>query len=170
MRYIHKSLLENEQVIYMTRPHWIIFLPSILTFVIALLIFGFGPMIPGFNLKIYSLTLYEIFALLFAAYALLRFSKTFFTYRCSEYAITNKRVLMKTGWIERNALEIFLDKIEGIHIDQTIPGRLLKYGSVMIIGTGGSKDPFINVPRPLHFRKLIQQEMDYNEERFRPTH
>jgi uncharacterized membrane protein YdbT with pleckstrin-like domain len=170
MRYMHKTLLENEQIIYMTRPHWIVFTPSILTFVIALLVFGFGPAIPGFNLRIYNLTVYEAFALLLGAYALLHFIKTFITYHSSEYGITNKRVIMKTGWIQRNALEIFLDKVEGVHVDQTIPGRILKYGSVMIIGTGGSKDPFVNVPRPLHFRKLVQQEMDYAEERFRPAH
>lgn len=168
MRYIHNTLLENEQIIYMTRPHWVVFVPSILTFVIALLILGFGPSIPGFKMQIFHLTLYEWFAIVCGAYALLHFIKAFITYHASEYGITNKRVLMKTGWIQRNALEIFLDKIEGVHIDQTIPGRIFKYGSVIIIGTGGSKDPFFNVPHPLHFRKLVQQEIDYSEERFRP--
>jgi uncharacterized membrane protein YdbT with pleckstrin-like domain len=170
MRYIHKTLIENEQIIYMTRPHWIIFAVPIAALLLAFCIFLFGNQLIVLNIKIYKLTLFEILAIFAALYGLYHFLKIYIFYRSAEYGITNKRVLMKTGWIEREALEIFLDKIEGVHIDQTVPGRILGYGSVMIIGTGGSKDPFNMVPRPLHFRKLVQQEMDYAEERFRPAH
>ncbi len=170
MRYIHKTLLEDEQIVYMTHPHWIVFVPSVFIFVIALILFGFGPNVPGFNLRIHGFTLYEIISLACGLYALLRFALTYITYHSSEYGVTNKRVLMKTGWIQRNAMEIFLEKIEGVHVDQTIMGRIFKYGSVIIIGTGGSKDPFVNVPNPLHFRKLVQQEMDYSETRLHSLH
>ena len=166
MRYIHSTLIDNEQIIFMTRPHWIVFTPSVLILILAIFLYSYGPSLAIFNLSISSFTLYEIASIFVALVGLIGFIKAYIFHRTSEYGITNKRILMKMGWIERNSLEIFLEKIEAVHIDQTIPGRLLGYGSVIIIGTGGSKDPFINVPKPLHFRKIIQQEIDYALEHY----
>lgn len=165
MSYIKKTLLDNEQIVYACRPHWIVFVPSGFILLIAILLYGFGPYLAVLNISIFAFTLYEILAIAVGAFGLFHFLKAYIVYRCSEYGITNKRILMKTGWFERNSLELFLDKIEAVHIDQTITGRLLGYGSVIIIGTGGSRDPFVNVPKPLHFRHIIQQEIDYVEER-----
>lgn len=165
MRYIEKTLLDNERIITACHPHWIVFAPSGLILIIAILLYGFGPYLAVLNLSLSAFTLYEILAIAVAAYGLYHFLKAYIVYRCSEYGITDKRILMKTGWFERNSLELFLDKIEAVHIDQTISGRLLGYGTVIIIGTGGSKDPFVNVPKPLHFRHIIQQEIDHIEQR-----
>ncbi len=161
MRYIHNTLLENERIVYVTHPHWNIFIPSSIVFVLAVLIYGFGAELLPLNLSIFHFTPYEIIALCCGLYGAFHFLKAYIFFRTSEYGVTDKRIIMKTGWIERNSLELFLDKIEAVYVDQTIPGRLLGYGSVTIIGTGGSKDPFMNVPQPLHFRKVVQQEMDY---------
>ena len=119
-----------------------------------------GYALPVLQSMIASYSLHTWFVIAFALVTLFIWIKTYIFYRCSEYGITNKRVLMKTGWIQRNSLEMFLDKIEAIHVDQTVLGRLLGYGTLMIVGTGGSRDPFVNVPRPLHFRKMVQQEID----------
>lgn len=163
MRYLHKTLLDDEQVIYTTRPHWIVFLPSLTLLAIALSFWIGGPFLFVLNAHLRGFALYEVFAALFGIYGGYQFMKQYITHHWSEYGVTNKRVLMKTGWMERNSLEMFLDKIETVHVDQTIMGRILGFGSITIIGTGGSKDPFLNVPRPLHFRKMIQQEIDYAE-------
>ena len=60
----------------------------------------------------------------------------------SEYAITNKRVIIKIGLISRKTLEMNLSKIESVNVDQSIFGRLLGYGAITIIGTGGTRDIF----------------------------
>jgi uncharacterized membrane protein YdbT with pleckstrin-like domain len=75
----------------------------------------------------------------------------------SEFAITNKRVIIKVGFISRKTLEMNLQKIESITVDQTILGRILGYGTIMVIGTGGTKEPFCNIVAPLEFRKQYQQ-------------
>ncbi len=74
-----------------------------------------------------------------------------------EFAITNKRVIIKTGLISRHTLELNLTKIESVNINQSIWGRILDYGSIQIIGTGGTKETFINISRPLEFRKKFQE-------------
>ena len=77
MRYIHKTLIENEQIIYMTRPHWIIFAGPVATLFLALCIFLFGDQLIVLNMKIYKLTLFEVAAILVALYGLYHFSKVY---------------------------------------------------------------------------------------------
>ena len=74
-----------------------------------------------------------------------------------EFAITNKRVIIKTGLISRHTLELNLSKIESVNINQSIWGRILGYGNIQIIGTGGTRETFINIKRPLLFRKKFQE-------------
>ncbi len=74
-----------------------------------------------------------------------------------EFAITNKRVIIKTGLISRKTVEMNLSKIESVNVDQSIMGRMLGYGSIQLIGTGGTKEEFKNIASPLKFRKAFQE-------------
>ena len=69
-------------------------------------------------------------------------------------------MLMKMGWIRRFSVELFLGKIEAVLVEQTLVGRLLGYGRVVVVGTGGSRDPFLYIANPLRFRHAVQQQMD----------
>ena len=74
-----------------------------------------------------------------------------------EFAITNKRVIIKTGLISRRTIELNLSKIESVNVDQGILGRILGFGSLQIVGTGGTKEIFPNINKPLTFRKKFQE-------------
>jgi len=80
----------------------------------------------------------------------------FFT---SEFAITNKRIIIKVGLISRRTVEMNLQKVESVKADQSILGRLLGYGSIMIVGSGGTKEIFYRISHPLEFRKMFQQQI-----------
>ncbi len=67
---------------------------------------------------------------------------------------------MKMGWISRDAFETFLERIEGTRVDQSILGRILNYGTLIVVGTGGTHDAFPFVPSVLQFRHRLQQAMD----------
>jgi uncharacterized membrane protein YdbT with pleckstrin-like domain len=77
-----------------------------------------------------------------------------------EFAITNKRVIIKTGLISRKTFEMNNSKIESVNVDQGILGRILGYGTIRIVGSGGTKEVFPNIRKPLQFRKKFQ-EMSY---------
>jgi uncharacterized membrane protein YdbT with pleckstrin-like domain len=77
-------------------------------------------------------------------------------YRCSEFAVTDKRVLIKTGIIQRHTLETLLSKVENISVEQSLMGRLLNYGTIQVTGTGSTKETFANIAAPLEFRKQVQ--------------
>lgn len=159
--FIEETLLPNEQLIYHSRPHWIIFAPTagwvilwgILVFCMDYFRVSETPFIGSLPL----LTILNVSALiLITVYGLMANLQ----YLNSEYGITNKRVLIKMGFISRSTVEILLDKIESIQVHQSIPGRLFNYGSIIIVGTGGTRDMFNNIPNPLLFRQKAQMQTD----------
>jgi uncharacterized membrane protein YdbT with pleckstrin-like domain len=82
----------------------------------------------------------------------------------SEFAITNKRVLIKTGWIRRYSLETLLTKVESFRVDQSVLGRMLDHGTIIISGTGGSKEPFHKIAQPMMFRRRVQDQISASEQ------
>ena len=79
-------------------------------------------------------------------------------YWTSEFAVTTKRVIMKVGWVARRVLELDLHKIESVNVDQPLLGRLLDYGTITVIGTGGTRETFHRIALPLAFRKAFQEQ------------
>lgn len=75
----------------------------------------------------------------------------------SEFVITNRRIIIKTGIVSRRTFEMNLSKIESVNVDQSFMGRILGYGSMTIIGTGGTREAFHNIRKPLEFRKAFQE-------------
>lgn len=135
MSYIDKNLMPNEIVVYRTQLNWIIFAPSV-----ALLLLG-------------------ILHTIFAAIGLVTAISALISYISSEFGITNKRLIVKVGFIQRRSFEVLLTKVEGIAVDQSIPGRIFDYGTITITGTGGSKEPFRTIDSPLEFRRKAQEQI-----------
>jgi len=50
-----------------------------------------------------------------------------------------------------------LTKIESVNVNQTIVGRILGFGDITIIGTGGTRETFKKINRPITFRKIFQE-------------
>ncbi|MCJ7448063.1 MAG: PH domain-containing protein [Bacteroidales bacterium] len=75
----------------------------------------------------------------------------------AEFVITNRRIVIKTGFISRKTIEMNLSKIESVNVDQSFFGRIFGYGSITIIGTGGTRETFYNITKPLNFRKAFQE-------------
>ncbi|PIZ04716.1 MAG: hypothetical protein COY58_02915 [Gammaproteobacteria bacterium CG_4_10_14_0_8_um_filter_38_16] len=159
MKYVQDNLLQNEKMIYGVRPHWVIFSSGCWAMLGSIYIFLFAPM--QFSYAIFQTwSIREIAStalFLLSAYWL---TNAYIYYITSEYAVTNKRVVIKTGWIKRASLELMLDKVEGVLVDQTIIGRIFNYGAITIIGTGGTRDRFPFIPEPLEFRRVVQQAVD----------
>jgi uncharacterized membrane protein YdbT with pleckstrin-like domain len=74
-----------------------------------------------------------------------------------EFGITNKRVIVKTGLIARETLEMNLSKIESVNVDQSVMGRILGFGTITIIGTGGTREEFSRIANPIKFKRCFQE-------------
>ncbi len=78
----------------------------------------------------------------------------------SEFAVTDRRVLIKTGLVRRHTLELLLGRVETVGVDQGIFGRIWDYGTITVIGTGGTRELFPGIAKPLEFRKAVQVRSD----------
>jgi uncharacterized membrane protein YdbT with pleckstrin-like domain len=81
-------------------------------------------------------------------------------YATTEFALTDRRVIAKTGLIARRSIEMFLDKVESFDVSQSILGRLLNYGTVTIVGTGATKEPISSISAPLTLRRHFMEAAD----------
>ena len=81
-------------------------------------------------------------------------------YKTTEFAVTDRRIIAKTGLISRSTVELFLDKVEALHVDQSVWGRLLDFGTIIIRGTGTTLEPIRSISAPLALRKQFMQAAD----------
>ncbi len=75
----------------------------------------------------------------------------------SEFAVTNRRVIIKVGLVSRRTVELNLEKVESIGVDQPILGRLFGYGQIVVVGTGGTREPFPAIADPMGFRRAVNE-------------
>ena len=77
--------------------------------------------------------------------------------KTDEFVITSKRVIIKKGLLVFYTFEMNLNRIETVHIKQGLIGRMLGYGSITIIGTGGTSERFTEIKNPIQFRQNFMQ-------------
>lgn len=148
MSYVDQNLLPQETVVYSTKLHWVIYLSPIVFFAISVLIYigthGHHHIKGGGHV-----------ALLFFAIGLVLFLIRKIKSSSAEFAVTNKRVVIKVGVFQRHSVEVLLSKVESVGVDQGVLGKMLGYGTIIISGTGGTKEPFVLVNNPLEFRRQV---------------
>jgi uncharacterized membrane protein YdbT with pleckstrin-like domain len=149
MGYIEKNLMPGETVLYRARLHWVVFLWPVIWFTAAVIFFSHGS---GYNAAAVAGYLLAVVAVAKAIESLIRFST-------SEFGVTDYRVIAKVGFIRRSSIEIFMSKIEAIQINQDVLGRILGYGSILISGTGGIRDPLHDISNPLELKRRIQEQI-----------
>lgn len=73
----------------------------------------------------------------------------------TELVLTDRRIITKRGLVSRDTVEMNLNKVESIHVNQGLMGRILNYGDVTVVGTGASLEPLRGIARPLELRKKL---------------
>jgi uncharacterized membrane protein YdbT with pleckstrin-like domain len=161
MSYIEQNLIPGEKLIYRTGVHWsVLFGPAIVAAIIAapgIAILTFRDEIVAKGIPVNAA---DIAAAAFIVVAVAIFGYSVIKKNATEIAVTDKRVIIKTGMTSRRSLEIMIAKVESIGIDETLMGRMLGYGTVVIHGTGGTPEPFRKIAHPSEFRMAVQQQVD----------
>lgn len=157
MGYVDENLIQGESVQYRAPLHWKVAaapvaVAAFLT-LLGTLIFLQGSLYPNV-----AIVLRVIGAMLLIV-AVIRVIGVWILMSSAEFAVTNRRVILKTGFVRNKTAEMFLAKVESVGVEQSVLGRLLGYGSIVIRGTGGSLEPFSDIARPLEFRRQIQEQI-----------
>jgi uncharacterized membrane protein YdbT with pleckstrin-like domain len=150
-RYIDDILQPGEKVLYSTNAHWIFYLPAIAAWIVAaiLLFMSRATITEGIILLCLSASAVAAIAGLYWSF------KAWFHRWTTETDVTNLRVVHKTGFIKRRTFEMSLDKVESVDVNQSILGRILNYGDVIILGVGEGKETISTIASPLAFRNFI---------------
>jgi uncharacterized membrane protein YdbT with pleckstrin-like domain len=172
MKFIRKkNLMEGEEILYTPLLHWAYTVkPLILSLPFFLLLFIWGLMSKP---AVYASTFVEaeialdvLIRYIFIA-GLLVFLMIFvcriFQYLCTEYGVTNKRLILKKGVFRITVAEIPTDRIESIYCIQGILGRMFRYGTVCISGIGGKTPTFFMAARPYALRRKIVSIIEKNK-------
>jgi len=133
MSYTNTSLSGNEYIIRLTSFTWWINIKWLaLGIVLVPFTLGWSMIIPAIS-----------------------FIERYFT----EYAVTSQGILVKRGIIRRKVSRISIKKIEGVELRQSILGRILNYGTIVVRGTGSDAVMFDYVGSPVGFQSLINDQI-----------
>src|SRR5262245_46017515 len=157
MGYVDDNLIDGEKVTYRAPLHWKVMLVPVLVALVLLVgaFMAFAQVLSNSE----SAQLFKIAGIVLLVMAAIPVIRVWITMSSAEFAVTNKRVILKTGFIRKQTAEMFLAKVESVGVDQSLPGRIFNYGSIVIRGTGGSLEPFEKVSAPLEFRRQIQEQI-----------
>lgn len=146
--YTAATLQPDERPLHQTTIHWMALSGSVIGAVLSLIVIMPIAMFASWRDFYWAWLLLVIPAGILLSAAV--------TVKTSELVITDRRVLIKVGFIQRHTFEMFISKIESVAVFQSMIGRLFNYGTVEIRGTGGSSESFATIAAPLPFRDAIQ--------------
>lgn len=150
--YVNSHLTKQEHVVFEAHYHWCIWILPIIIFVFfsipLLLTISYVP-----SDEVADSLLLPC-AIFFTGLWILIYTgiKT----ATDEFAITNQRLIIKTGVISRSTLELNLTKVETITVSQFIFDRIFNCGQIAIKGTGSTICNLICIDSPYDFRKAFQ--------------
>ena len=149
MGYVDEILEPGEKVVFKTRLSWTLYVPAFIEALVAIALTFFSASVAGFGVAVFVL------AALAAVAALVSFLRAWFRRWTTEIAVTDRRVVLKRGFIRRHTVEMNMQKVESVDVDQTQIGRLFDYGTVTIRGTGSTLESFRMIDKPLKLRSAI---------------
>lgn len=144
MNYLDRELIEGERVVFTARPHRVGLLFPALGAGAALMLAA-AAWLDG------TLGSAAALFLLPAAAAV----PSWLRWRATQYVVTNKRLCVRTGVLKVVTLETVLNKVGTIGVEQTLAGRALGYGTVIIKGLGGGVEALPRIADPYRLRRMV---------------
>jgi uncharacterized membrane protein YdbT with pleckstrin-like domain len=148
MSYIDKNLLSDEQIIYRTKKHFIIFLMPVIWVIVTI------------SFLVNSNPYITYFAFLPGIVALISWLNMLLTYATSDFVVTNKRIMMKEGFFFRHTADVRLSTVAQVSATQSLLGQLLGYGAVFVNAFGAPTDSFTEIADPVQFQKQVQEQLN----------
>jgi uncharacterized membrane protein YdbT with pleckstrin-like domain len=164
MAYPRKLLNDYETVAVDLHPHWWYFAEPVAALV--------GSIILGVLARIFTdgtgtprtAIVYVVIALIVASmvWVVVRYLK----WMTTNFVITSDRLIFRAGVISKMGIEIPLERVNTIHLNQTIFERMTGSGD-LVIESGGEdgQQRFTDVRRPDQVQKSIHAQKEENDKR-----
>jgi hypothetical protein len=164
--YVQKVLAPDERVVYAAVIHWIIYVQGLMFTAAGGLLAFYGPTIiskvfdtPGAAEHLTKPIGLIAGLLVIAGLSLLM--GAYIRQNSTELVVTNMRVIAKYGFVSRATFELMLNRVTGVNFDQTIGGRILGYGTIIVRGAGGDISPIDLVSDPQTFHNRLMSAVEH---------
>lgn len=74
----------------------------------------------------------------------------------TEFAVTDRRIVLKRGLFNVHTKELATETIEGVQLVQSLWGQIFGFGRIVVTGTGDAQIVFPPMARPIEFRRAIE--------------
>lgn len=148
MKYVEEILQPGEHVLFVSTIHWFTYASGAMLLVAGIL---FGAISMGSTAQL----VFQIISLVLVAAGFLSVAGAWFRRWTTEIAVTDRRIIYKRGFVRRRTIEMNMEKVESVDVNQSIPGRLLGYGDVLIRGVGVGFEPLHMIDDPIKLRNAI---------------
>jgi uncharacterized membrane protein YdbT with pleckstrin-like domain len=163
-----KNLQKGEALIAVPKLHWIVLVRPLLWLVLSVaLCLIVKLVVNSYSLGVFfSDTFNAVIDYLILVDIVLSFVCFLFqipVYLSTEYYITNKRLLVKRGFLSTVLMDMPIERVESLVCTQKLLGRLLNYGTVSVSGIGGMFPRYHNVKKPYSVRRTIDTMIERNK-------
>ena len=155
--YVEKTLASEEKIIHRANFNWTYSFFPMMWFALgagALILIAFVQFIGGVPYKELEVGWWS--ACVAGACGALILINHVIILVTTEIIVTTYRFVYKRGLISRNTQEVSLSKIEEITLRQTIWGRILGFGHLVLRGTGVGVIELPALDNPIHLRRIIE--------------
>ncbi len=162
MGYVQQNLNPGERILYTTHLHWLVLFRSIFVDTIfsiaglAAIVWG----VAGTHGERGEAQVAEVAGVILIVLGSIILGIAVLKRNATEVAVTNKRIIIKIGFLTKRTIELFLSKVESVEVEQTLAGRMMGFGSITVRGTGGTNEPFSHIANPLEFRRQVQHQIE----------
>lgn len=161
MSYLNQSLAAGESVVAVFKLHWSMWIRFWVVIVLGI--------IAVVALLVAKVTWGPWAALAVAILTTLIAGYQWLWLRGIEQAVTNRRVVRKTGIISRETTELRLASIETVDLRQSFWGRVFDYGNVEITGRGESAMVLDRIAHPIEVKREIESAYSTHIETQQPS-
>lgn len=156
MSYVDDTLNKGEKVLFRAHVSKMIFLAPVWCALPA--VFGIAEM--SAKSGSFMAWFWLLFTAIFVFYTFYTLLLAIIRVSTTEFAVTNRRLIAKYGFIRRHTVELLLGKVESVQVSQSIVERFLNIGTVTTTGTGGTQERFRKIADPMLVRKKVNEILE----------
>lgn len=149
MSYLDRNLLPDERVLFRTKKSLIVFFYPVVWLIFS--VFATEYMQKDMILQMLIWAPWLLAAVLWGS--------AWLNYYFSEFAVTNKRVMMREGFFVRHSNEVRLATVSQVNVEQSLIGQMLNYGTVAI-NAFGAFDAYPLIAKPFQFQQAVNEQLD----------
>ncbi len=156
MGYVESLMGRNERIALITRQHWLVLVAAVLVDGFLALAALIIPFLLGDILRLLAILV---------VFPIVHFVIRYLNWHNMQFIVTNRRVMEIRGVINKRVSDSSLEKVNDVVLEQSIMGRLLKYGTVEIItGSDIGVNFFRYIAQPVRFKtEMLNQKEGMSE-------